>query len=304
MAFVVIVWGTNFAVLKLALGFFPPLAFNALRFALGSLAMVALLAWREGLLPLPDRKGWLKLVSLGVIGNCVYQIIFIAGLARTSSAHAGMIVTATPVLVAFFGAILRVERLHRNVLRGLGVAVSGMLLVLSMRGQATDGATLVGDLLLLGSCVCWALYTVGVRTLGTSFSPLRVTALTMVAGTPGLAFAGAPQLLAMDWGMVPLTGWTLLVYATAFPLVIAYLAWNASIRQVGPARTAVYNCAIPVVAVFAAWALFGEEAHLLQLAGAVLVIAGVLLSRTAPKLAGELAVEPQRDARTFSTTSA
>ena len=62
-------------------------------------------------------------------------------------------------------------------------------------------------------------------------------------------------------------------------LVVAYLLWNRSVQAVGGTRTAIYMCITPLVAVGAAWVVLGEHARPLQAIGAVLIIAGVLLTR-------------------------
>jgi drug/metabolite transporter (DMT)-like permease len=112
-------------------------------------------------------------------------------------------------------------------------------------------------------------------------SPLRVTAITTVAGAPGLIAAGIPQMLRMDWGAVGGAGWAALGYATVFSLVLAYLLWNRSVQAVGPSRTVVYMCLTPLVAVVGAAVLLGERPRPLQAVGAILIIGGVVLSRAA-----------------------
>jgi drug/metabolite transporter (DMT)-like permease len=61
--------------------------------------------------------------------------------------------------------------------------------------------------------------------------------------------------------------------------VIAYLLWNHSVKAIGGTRTAIYMCVTPLVAAAGAWVLLGERPHALQGIGAVLIVAGVLLTR-------------------------
>jgi drug/metabolite transporter (DMT)-like permease len=62
-------------------------------------------------------------------------------------------------------------------------------------------------------------------------------------------------------------------------LVVAYLLWNRSVKAVGGTRTAIYMCITPLFAVAGAWLLLGERPHPLQALGALLIVAGVLLTR-------------------------
>jgi drug/metabolite transporter (DMT)-like permease len=106
-----------------------------------------------------------------------------------------------------------------------------------------------------------------------------VTTVTTIAGAPGLVLAGLPQVANLDWPAVPRGAWMGLAYATLLSLVVAYLLWNRSVKAVGSTRTAIYMCVTPLVAVTGAWLILRERPHPLQGLGAVLIVAGVLLTR-------------------------
>jgi len=275
---VVIVWGTNYTVVKEALGTIPPLAFMSVRFAVASVAMAGLLLAVEGWKPL-SRPVFLKLAVLGLVGNTAYQLCFILGLSNTTAANSGMLVAVTPVLVAALGAALGVERLNRPLVMGMSLAVVGMLLVVAARGPSLGTDTRLGDGLILVACVCWALYTVGIRSLGNEVSALRITAITMLTGAPGVVLVGVPSVLALDMGSIGMSAWAGVVYSALIPLVLSYFIWGRTVQQVGSARASLYNTGVPVVAALTAWGVRGEKPTLLQALGAALILAGVLLSR-------------------------
>jgi drug/metabolite transporter (DMT)-like permease len=278
MLLVVLIWGANFSVVKAALAEIPPLAFTALRFAIATLLLLLLLTVREGRSALAQ-AGNLKLVGLGLVGNTLYQLFFIIGLARTTAANSALLIASTPVLVALLGRLFGVERITRRTALGILAAFAGIVLVMSARGLSLSAETALGDLLVFVAAIFWALYTLGVRALGPGISTLRITALTMLTGTPGLLLAGLPQLIEMRWDGVGLVGWGGLAYAAVLALVLAYAIWNASVRAVGSSRTAVYSCLIPLIAALVAWPLLGERPVPLQALGAVLILAGVLVAR-------------------------
>nr|WP_211193942.1 DMT family transporter [Pyxidicoccus fallax] len=275
---VVIIWGTNYTVVKEALGVIPPLAFMSLRFAIAAVAMGALLWLVEGWKPLP-RRVFLKLTALGLIGNTVYQLCFVLGLAHTTAANGGLLSAVTPVIVAALGAMLGVERLTRPVVMGLSLAVVGMVLVVSARGPALGAATWLGDGLILTGSLCWAVYTVGIRSVGTEVSALRITAITMLTGAPGVVLAGVPSVMRMETAPIGFNAWASVVYSALVPLVLSYFIWGRTVQKVGSSRAALYNTGIPVVAALTAWAVRGERPTLLQALGAALILTGVLLSR-------------------------
>lgn len=278
MLVVVLIWGANFAVMKAAIDEIPYFAFAALRFLLATAVFVVLVRWREGSLLVGGEK-LRAMLWLGFIGNTAYQLLFMLGLFHTTVANSALILASTPVLVALMGAVSGAEPLTRAVGVGIGLAFLGVAVVLGAAGAQLTSATLLGDLPVLGAAVCWALYTLGVRRHGGGLSPLRVTALTMITGTPGLVLAALPALRHLDWGGISTAAWGGVLYSSLFSLVAAYTLWNTSVQVVGSARTAIYNCFVPLVALAVAWATLGERPGLLQYAGAALIVGGVLVSR-------------------------
>jgi drug/metabolite transporter (DMT)-like permease len=278
MLLVCLIWGTNFSVTKLALAEIPPLAFTALRFGASSVLMWAILRLVEGPVDLPDGS-WRRLVLLGVVGNTLYQLGFILGLDRTTASNSALLLAAMPTVVTVMAGVLGLERITARMRWGTAIATAGVVLVVVARGVGFSRGTLSGDLLTVAAVLCWAAYTLGLRTLPASISPLRVTALTALTGTPGLVLAGLPELARLDWGAVGAGSWAALAYSSLLSLVLAYLIWNTSVRNVGPSRTSIFMCVTPLVAVAAAWLLLGERPVPMQGIGAVLIVAGVLLSR-------------------------
>ncbi|WP_338865914.1 DMT family transporter [Myxococcus stipitatus] len=275
---VVVAWGTNYTVVKEVVGVMPPLAFMSVRFAIASVAMLALLLVVEGWKPL--RRGvFLKLAGLGLVGNTVYQLCFVLGVANTTAANSGLLTAATPVMVAALGAALGVERLSRPLVMGLSLAVVGMVLVVAARGPTLGTNTRLGDALILGACACWAIYTVGIRSLGNEVSALQITAVTMLTGAPGVILAGLPEVLALQAGSVHGGAWVGMVYTALVPLVLGYFIWGRTVQQVGSARAALYNTGVPVVAALTAWAVRGERPTPFQALGAAFILGGVVLSR-------------------------
>jgi drug/metabolite transporter (DMT)-like permease len=112
-------------------------------------------------------------------------------------------------------------------------------------------------------------------------SPLETTALTTFTGTPGLIALGLVDVFAVDWLRVPAGVWGALGYSSVLSLIVAYGIWNASVRKVGSSRTAIYMCLTPLVAALVAWATLGEKLVMLQGAGAILIVTGVLMTRKA-----------------------
>jgi drug/metabolite transporter (DMT)-like permease len=275
-----LIWGSNFSLIKAALRQMPELGFNALRMALGSLLFAAVIQHRHGIrlvISRFDRRDWIDLVTLGVIGHFVYQLLFMAGVARTSVANSSLVFGCTPVTVALLSSSLGHERITPVRWAGVALSLGGIYLVVGQANQR--GASLFGDLLILGAMFCWAGYTVGSRSLLTRHSPLVVTGFTMTIGSALYAPLGVPSLLRLDWALVSWWAWVLLAYSAVFALVVAYVIWYTAVQRVGNSRTSIYSNVVPLVAMSVAAVVLGEPITPPKIAGAVAILAGVALTR-------------------------
>ncbi len=279
MLLVCLIWGMNFSVTKSAFDQLAPLPFTAIRFTVSSLLLWVIIRLTGEATPLP-RPALARLVILGLVGNSCYQLAFMLGLAQTTATNSALILSTVPTVVAVMAGALGLERITPRMWWGIALGTLGVVLVIAARGVGFDRATLAGDLLTVLAVLCWAGYTVGLRQVPEGVSPLRVTAITTIAGTPVLLLAGLPGVIRLDWDSVGVNAWLAVAYSSVLSLVVAYLLWNRSVKAIGGARTAIYMCLTPVVAVFGAWLLLGERPHPLQAVGAVFIIVGVLLTRT------------------------
>ncbi len=278
MLLVTLIWGANFTVMKLGLAAMPPLGYTAVRFLVACVLLWSVLKWREGRVTLSPGLFW-PMVVLGVLGNTVYQITFTLALAMSSATNCALIISTMPAVVATLGHLTGIEPTTPRMRWGIVIATAGVALVVAARGVSFDATTLRGDLLAITATIVWAMYTLGLRKLPNTISPLAVTAHTTFTGTPGLVLAGLPGLLAVEWGGLPAVAWGSIAYASVLSLGVAYLIWNASVARVGSNRTAIYMCVTPVVAALVAGGVLDERLVPLQGGGAVLIVLGVLLTR-------------------------
>jgi drug/metabolite transporter (DMT)-like permease len=277
-----LIWGANFAVMKYALRDIPPFPFTAIRFASGSLVLVLVLLWL-GRLRMPPAGLFRPLLVYGVIGNTIYQLCFISGLARTSATNSALILASLPTMVTISAAFLGLEQPSRSQLWGVAVATVGVILVILGGHSRLQGGSLLGDGLMLAATMLWTAYTLGMRQLSRRLPPIEATAWTLFTGTPGLVIAGIPGLLRVNWTAVTLGAWSGVAYSALLSLSVAYILWSRAIEQLGAGRTAIYSCVIPIVATLVAILLLGEHPTLFHFIGGPLVVGGVLLTQSQPR---------------------
>jgi drug/metabolite transporter (DMT)-like permease len=273
----VVIWGSNFSVVKATLEEIPPFGFNALRLIVASAVLVppVLLA---GFRP-PAPRDWPRLIALGLFGHCLYQLFFVRGLSMTSSVNSALILGCVPVAVLLLNVMsARREPVGWAVWTGVGLSFVGVYLVVAS-GSGLDGAGLWGDLATMVAVWCWAWYTIGARSLLLRYSPLQVTTYSMMVGTVFFLPFGVPDLLRLDWAAVSPWAWVALVASGVLALSVSYLIWYTAVQRMGSARTSIYSNLVPVMAMVVAATWLNEPIGWAKLAGAALILAGLALTR-------------------------
>ena len=277
----VVMWGLNFILIKVALRDMTPGGFNGLRLILTSAIFLVLMAASgEGLRF--ERGDLLKLAAVGIVGNGLYQIMFIRGVSLTSASNTSLILSTSPLFVALLGAVLRIERIHWAAWLGIMISFGGLYLVIAGRAGGLDFASghFQGDLSIFCAAVFWASYTVFSKPFLERMSPLKFSAVTVWAGTLVYVPYAAKDVLAVRWAAFTALDGLLILLSALFGFVIGYLIWYNSVRKVGNSKTAIYNNLTPVFTALFAALFLGESFRLPQIAGAAVILAGVFLTRS------------------------
>jgi len=274
-----VIWGINFVVVKYATHIFNPVAFTGLRVGTAAVFLLAV-AFARGRFTLP-RRDVIGLLLLGVIGNGLYQLFFVHGVARTRAGNAALIVAAAPAFIALFARVRGLERVRRLTLVGIALSVLGVGLVIAGSARPSNGeVTLLGSTLVFFGVLCWSVYTIMLQPYTKRIDVIRLSAITMVGGAVPLLIASTPALIATDWSVVGRGGWLALFYSSVISMGVAYFFWYRGLRVLGPTRTAVYANLQPIIALAVAWAFLGEIPTMFQSVGAATIVAGVFLTRT------------------------
>ncbi|HZE09045.1 MAG TPA: EamA family transporter [Gemmatimonadaceae bacterium] len=273
-----VIWGVNFVVVKYATEVFSPVAFTGLR--VGTVAIflltVALATRRKPL----ARRDVIGLMLMGVLGNGLYQLFFVNGVARTRAGNAALIVAAAPAFIALVARVRGMEKLKTISLLGIALSITGVALVII--GSATSSAgetTLLGSVLVFLAVICWTFYTIGLQPYTERIDIIQLSAATMVGGAIPLIIASTPALVATNWSAIGVGGWLALLYSSVISMGVAYFFWYRGLRVLGPTRTAVYSNLQPLVALLVAWAFLSETPTIFQGVGAATIVAGVFLTR-------------------------
>ena len=284
LAATIVIWGLNFAVIKVPLEVIPPFTVNMLRFGV-SVAVLGVVyverCRRRGVSPFADllQAPW-QVLGLGLLSNLGYQVGFIVGIDRTTAGAAALLIATSPLWTAVVAHLLGIDRLRGAGWAGLALSLGGAaLVVLGRAGSAVEGEGL-GIAVMLAAAAAWGVFTVLSRpVLDGGVTPMGLTVWGQTLALPGLVALGAPGVAETDWSLV---GWPevlAVLYSGGLSIGVAYVLWNQSVRLAGPSRTAAYSNLVPFIGLVAGVVLLGEPVEALQIVGGVCIVAGLVVLR-------------------------
>lgn len=270
-----IAFGGFHVVAKAVLSSLAPLALAAIRVGVATPVLMAL-AWRRDRF-LPARRDLPLLALLGGLGVFANQALFITGLKLTTATNAAILMTSIPVFAVGAAAVMGVEKITLNRLVGIVLSVVGALVLVNPFRFSADRSGALGNAMILGNGLCYALFLVLQRPILTRIPWRTVIAASFFFGTIGILPLAAPALTALDPSKVGTGAWLGVAYIILFPTVFAYAASTWAIRRSSPALVAAYNTLQPVVASALAAAFLGEQFGWEEGIGFALIAAGLWL---------------------------
>ena len=301
---VALIWGSAFAVQRVATQYFDPFTFNGLRFILGGLILFPFsrlnplnkvnrtingknpAADKRGMAIVPDRKSIFLILSAGFVlfaGASLQQ----AGLKYTTAGNAGFITTLYVIFVPIILVIFMREKIGWIAWLGAGIAIAGSLLL-------STGGTLrlaPGDSWEMAGAVMWALDVILV-----SRAVQHMEVLTFSIGH--YFVAGVLCLLISLWMPAPLAGlsegWWTIIYIGLFSTAIGYTL-QALGQKYAPATDA--TILLSMEAVFAALAGFfflNETMKTVQLVGCGMILVAVVITQLNAVKSRAAVMQPNR----------
>jgi len=273
--------GSYVGLSKLLVAVFPVLLLAWLRFGIAAVAMLHWVRRGPAEAPLSPRDRRL-LFWESFLGNFLFSICMLYGVALTSAMAAGVTMAAIPAAIAILSRLALGEHIRPRVAVAIACAVAGIALLAYARASpqaaAGDADSLWGYALLLGAVVCEACYVVIGKQLTGQVTPRRISALINLWGLALVTPFGIWQALSFDFGAVAAGTWGLLVfYALAASMVSVWL-WMQGLRHVPSSQAGVFMVLLPVGAALVGALVLGEGFGLPHALALGLALAGLLLA--------------------------
>jgi drug/metabolite transporter (DMT)-like permease len=271
----VLLWALNITVTKYMFEHgWLPLAYGTIRYFAAISLFWAFTYWRERSFRI-QRKD-IRLVLLAAAMIFLNQLCFVYGVKLAHASTVALLLGVTPIFIGLISLALGLERLPHPFWIGAAATFLGVILIAVANGSV--GSSLNGTLISIGTAFTWAWYTITIAPLMRRYSPYRISALVLAIGWVPLALISIPQLgeehFSFGWKV-----WLGFGYAVVGPLFLTNVLWFTAIDRVGASRASLFANLQPFFAVFFALILLSESLHTLEIAGGVLIFAGIAWER-------------------------
>jgi drug/metabolite transporter (DMT)-like permease len=273
-------WSGNYVVGKIALREFPPMLLASVRIGMAGLLILPIYAWQPKKVRVAPRD-MLHLLLLGLLGVTLNQIFFVAGLSRTSVAHAALIIGLTPILVLILASLRGLESMTPRKVAGLLIALAGVAILKAFdqsTGAPGQRPTWLGDFYMFLAAVFFALFTVFGKEVTSRYSSITVNTVAYVGGGVALLPLAIWEASRTSLAQISLGAWLGALYMALFSSVIAYLIYYRALTHIAASRVAAFSYLQPVFALILGVVILGESVGLPVIAAGLVILAGVYLA--------------------------
>ncbi len=271
----VALWASAFVSIRSAGAYLAPgaLAFGRLIVASLALGAVWLISDRRW----PARAAWPGILGSGLLWFGLYMVTLNWGERDVDAGTAAMLVNIGPVLIALLGGWLLREGYPRRLAAGMAVSFGGAVVV-GASESAGGRATVAGVALCLAAAVCYAAGVVLQKPALRHASAIQVTTFGCLVGTAAcLPFAWQ---FASRIGQAPPAVTLNVVYLGLFPTTLGFVTWAYALARTTSGKMGATTYAVPGLVVVMSWLILGQVPRWLTIAGGILCLAGVAVSRS------------------------
>lgn len=285
LAFVTVtIWGSTFVFTKMLLlnGLSPAQIFT-LRFIVAYVLLLAFeitTRWQSFKLFSTSWHDELVMLLLGITGGSIYFLTENAAMLYTTATNTSLIVCSCPLFAMLLVALAyrQTERFTRVQVVGSLLACIGMAVVV-LNGRFILHLSPLGDTLAFGACLCWAVYSLLMKSVTDRYSTFFITRKVFFYGLLTILpyYLVFPEFPSFEVIFSPKVLWNLL-FLSVIASMVCFLVWNWVIHQLGAVLATNWVYFNPIITILFAWWLLHEHITLWFLIGSLLIIVGMILS--------------------------
>lgn len=218
----------------------------------------------------------LLVLGLGLIGYYCASFLDFLGLQYISAGLERLILFLYPTMTVILTAVIYKRTIGRKVIAAMALSYVGIALVFLHDFSMREGSAMLGASLVFASTVSYAVYLVGADHAIERIGAMRFTAYAMVVACAAslLQFWVMHPMSALN---LPLRVYELSLAMAIFSTVLPVFMLSFAIRRIGSGSASLIGTIGPVSTIYMAYVFLGEHISMLQVAGSILVLCGVLI---------------------------
>ena len=266
-------WGSLYIVTRIALETVPPITLLFFRYAIASVALLALTRTMKKCMQI-RREDWKYFLFIGAVGYFVSVGAQIVGTKYAGAAVASLINATNPIFITFFAILILKEKLTRSKVVAMIATIAGAYVIL---GGAPTVGTVWGIAFSMTSVILWSLTSVSVRRITRSYDPIVLTTYTiLIAVVCALPFTCLELYITPHGKIFSLKNLLCFLYLGVICTALPNILWNKSLALVEASTCSLFYPLQPLVSVLLGVTLLGEQVDLKFAIGAVLIVGGIL----------------------------
>ncbi len=284
LAFLSLLWGSSFLLIKVAARVFDPFAFALARVGVASAALLIASALTGGVWPGRRPGLWGKLLALSLIGQVAPFLLLGEAAQMTTSADMALMMGASPIFVFLAGRFVGSgDRWSFQGALGLALGFAGVGLALWSPATQTAIAAhpAEGRALALLATFCYAMSALVSGAATREVGAAKAVAASMTISTVALALIGPPLGARLSVATIlggPVAPIAAMVALGVFNTALAYFVYFRLVASEGPTFASLNNYVVPLIGVMGGALALGEPVALAAWAGLALVLTGVAMT--------------------------
>lgn len=270
--FVALIWAGSFIAVKIGVKELSPVQIAFLRFAVASPFMLIALLLKKKKVRMPLRE-FPALIVLALTGVTLLYLFQFTGIKYTTASSSAVLINTNVIFIAILSSLFLREKI--SLMKGGGIMLGFLGVALIMGGAPFQGISMKGNLMIILSAICWAVYSVVGKKLLEKYDALTITTYVFIIGT--LMFI--PFMKEGIPAGISLTGWAVILYLALLCSVFAYIAWYDALADAEASKVAIFLNLIPLFAMLLSYIILKEKMGMSLLAGAFLIITGIYLTQ-------------------------
>lgn len=270
LSFLVIVWGVNWPLSKMALNYTPPILFAGLRTVLGGL--ILLLFAFSNYKKLRFKETWHLYFISALLNIIIFYGFQTVGLGYMAAGLFSAIVFIQPVLLGIFSWMWLGESMYGLKIIGLILGFAGVAIISA--GGFTGDISAIGIFLALGSAIGWALGTIFVKKTGTRVDSIWMVTLQLIIGGLFLLCVGSgvESWSSIQWQIPFISN---LLFISIFVIAFGWLAFFTLMGSGEASKVGSYTFLIPLIAIICSSFLLHESITVRLLIGLLFIVISI-----------------------------